>query len=182
MTKKARIHEITSPFLFDPSSVGRSMKKLEMDVIQTSNQEVVSYWYHGENQSAVVVWVDEKKNIIKQQIIYFSQVVEWNILEGIRTGWIAEEEEGLRPNKINKDIKDIHYDQELQKMAISQAIQIIESMDCLEEPVYQALIRNLKESPQISKMSSHEVMTLFGQSYNKKTKLTWWQKLLFLFK
>ena len=47
-------------------------------------QNVGSHWYHSDQDADIYIWLDEVGNVIKQQVNFVGQVVEWNIVEVLK--------------------------------------------------------------------------------------------------
>ena len=94
---KFKYDEFTNPRLFDPEALGLTFEELAIDVVQGENTEFISRWYRAREADAdLVIWSDGSKRIVKQQICIFGQVVEWNPINGTRTGVVIEQESGVR--------------------------------------------------------------------------------------
>ena len=81
----AQLHE-ELPSYFNAKEIAHSFKKMTVDIIKTTNQEVTSIWFHSECDAELYMFKDKNSNIIKQQLIFCGQIVEWNIVEGVKTG------------------------------------------------------------------------------------------------
>lgn len=144
------------PLMFDPESIGSSLKEVSNELIETQMQDVVNKWYHSPQDTDLLLWYDEKANVIKQQLSFFGQVVEWNVVDGVRTGYVVDGED-----------KKINYDDELQGPSIYKALLVIENTGDISEEERLALIYNFKNSPQISKMDPEFLLKTFGLRSNK---------------
>ncbi|MCB0342494.1 MAG: hypothetical protein H6626_03000 [Pseudobdellovibrionaceae bacterium] len=174
--------------IFNPKALGQSLCEMGMEVISADMQQVVSRWFHSEFDVDLFVWEDERKNIIKQQVCFCGQVVEWNIVEGIRTGFIIDEEtdsEGHAesqsrvknepPSSTSSEV--IIYDDELQGAALRQAIELLQYSDQIKADDRLILVNNFIHAPQMDKMNPKEVLKQFGKT-PKGSSVSWWQKLL----
>ena len=65
-----------SPIFFSGKTIGKSLKEVAVDFIETDSQNVVSRWYHGTQSTDLFTWVDREHNIIKQQLSFNGQIVE----------------------------------------------------------------------------------------------------------
>lgn len=92
---KSKYDEFINPRLFDPEALGLTFEELAIDVVQGENTEFISRWYRAREADAdLVIWSDGSRRIVKQQICIFGQVVEWNPINGTRTGVVVEQESG----------------------------------------------------------------------------------------
>lgn len=112
------------PLLFDAEQVGRSLREVGVDVIDSDGVTVLSRWFHSTRDVDLLIWTDEKKNIIKHQLSFFGQVVEWNIFDGLKTGVIVEEEAGNDADGETNEL--IQFDSEPQVRAVHQALSLLE--------------------------------------------------------
>ena len=87
---------------FNGKTVGRGLKEVAVDLIKTENEDLVSRWYHGTTGADLFTWADRRNNIIKQQLNFNGQVVEWNCLEGIKTGVVIEQDMENEPKNDTK--------------------------------------------------------------------------------
>ncbi len=129
---------IEPAFLFNPADIAKGLKEVAVDIIQTEHQEVVSRWFHSNRDADLFIWLDESGRIIKQQFSFNGQVVEWNVVEGVRTGYVYEDERGKKPGDMSSEI--IRFDSAPQKASIAQAIDILNEMKQLPLNERQTLI------------------------------------------
>ncbi len=148
-------------FLFNPSEIAKSLKEVAVDIIQTEHQEVVSRWFHSHRDADLFIWLDESARIIKQQISFNGQVVEWNAVEGVRTGFVFEDDSGKKPGDMSSEI--IRFDNAPIKAAIAQAIEILNEMSQLPLSERQTLVANLSASS-LNKCLS------YGEFYQRLTR------------
>jgi hypothetical protein len=125
--------------LFNPREIGESLRKVASDLLRVEEREVETHWYHSKKDADLFFWKDHDRRIIKQQVSYFGQVVEWNMAEGIKTG-LAIEEEGERGIKGSSLVR---YDAEPQRHAVDQGAQIIEHVEGLAPVDRDTLVFNL---------------------------------------
>ena len=76
---------------YDLEVLAKSLKLASMDIINTKKTDIESHWYRSNGPVDLFYWKD-KKRIVKHQINIFGQVVEWNIFDGLKTGYVREEE------------------------------------------------------------------------------------------
>ena len=163
-----------TPLFFNPEDIGHSLEEVSVDVIQTESQKVTSRWLHSAKEADLFIWFDEKQNIIKQQMSFCGQVVEWNILEGVKTGVILEEEE--QPGVDASEM--IRFDESPQNTSIGQAIEVLRHVLALTEEDRQLLLENFKKAPVADHLPPEEFLRLYGPSKDNKTSSPWWVKVL----
>lgn len=150
------------PAFYNPKEMGRSLKEVATDIIQTESQGVVSRWLHSQHDIDLFIWQDEQHNIIKQQLSFHGQIAEWNLIEGIRTGVIYEDETQGGPAGPSAEL--IRYDEDLQKGTILQALELIRFIEALPEAEREQLIENFKKDPSLGNLSPE----LFLKKYKKQ--------------
>ncbi len=183
MTAKRSQMKASLPTYLNMKDIGKSLKEMGSDVVKTTHQNVVSHWYHSEMDADVIIWKDEKQNIIKQQVNLLGQVIEWNIVDGLRTGFVVETEEkaqqvrGQGPSQEQfqgqTDGKqqaanfagpnEIQFDRNPTAASINQAIELIHFLNCISENDKEALAYNLKNAPKISSMDPRDFLKKFGR-------------------
>lgn len=144
--------------VFDAETVGLSLREVGADVLIGETTDFLSRWYHSSFSDAdLVIWTDGQQRIIKYQICFFGQVVEWNPIHGTRTGYILEEEvggEGPTP-EVSESVR---YDRELQEHVVCQASDILSFVPELKEDERYKLIFNLRESPRLHKRARERAL------------------------
>src|SRR3954462_116810 len=105
------------PHLFDPMDLGRSLREVATDVIKAPRRDVISRWFHSAKDADLFIWMDLKRNVIKQQLSFYGQVVEWNVIEGVKTGHVVVEEHQGR----DQGSEFLNFDETPQMRAIDQA-------------------------------------------------------------
>jgi hypothetical protein len=80
------------PRFFNAEEIGHSLKEVSPLLLKTTHPEITSRWFHSSQDADLFIWFDRNQGVIKQQISFFGQVVEWNIVEGLKTGLVIEEE------------------------------------------------------------------------------------------
>lgn len=162
---------------FDPELLGRSLKQMNTKQIRTDSQDVTSSWYHSERDVDLFIWRDERANIIKQQLVFLGQIVEWNIIEGTRTGVLVEEgptEEEMKPH--------IQFDESRQSMTVGQVVEILRAIAVMPALEREQLIKNFSESPNFADLHPEQVLSLYGRPNTWRNRLmAWLDRLVFLF-
>lgn len=152
------------PHLFDPVALGASLKEVATDVIKTSEMDVTHRWFHSAKDADLFIWLDPGKNIIKQQLTFYGQVIEWNIVEGTRTGMILEED-GRKPAKAS-DI--IRFDDKPQRAPVGQAIAVLQHVATLNDLERRSLAKNFADSPTTKSISPPEFLQNYGRFSKRK--------------
>ena len=155
--------EVSVPQVFDAETVGQSLREVGADVLRGETTDFLSRWFHSSYSDAdLVIWTDGQQRIIKYQLCFFGQVVEWNPIHGTRTGCIFEEEvsdseiPGLEVSEM------IRYDRELQENVVSQASEILAYVSEINEDDRSRLIFNLRESPRLHKRARERALKVWA--------------------
>ncbi len=132
-----------TPTFFEPSRAGKSLKEVGVDYLKVESKNITSRWFHSNHDVDLFLWLDEHSQVIKQQVSFCGQIVEWNVLDGLKTGVVIEEEMSYKDseNKIDQS-EIIRFDQKPQKQAIHLAVEVIENVELLEEFIKNHLLVN----------------------------------------
>lgn len=133
-----------NPTFFEPAQAGRSLKEVGIDYLKVESKNITSRWFHSAHDVDLFLWLDEHSQVIKQQVSFCGQIVEWNILDGLKTGVVIEEEIVGDVGDLNKvdQSEMIRFDDRPQKQAIRLAIEVIQNIEPLEELVRRHLLSN----------------------------------------
>lgn len=132
---------IAFPRFFDPADLGRSLQEVATDVIATTHHDVISRWFHSAKDADLFLWFErESGELIKQQLSFYGQVVEWNCVEGLRTGLLIETETGrVKRSEI------VRFDRQAQMGPVRQAVQLLAHVVALEAKERDAIIARFHE-------------------------------------
>ena len=170
------------PRFFNAEELGRSLKEVATDVIATSNdQKVISRWFHSSKDTDLFIWLDHQQNVIKQQLTFFGQVVEWNVIEGVKTGLIVEDE---TPPKV-KATEIIQFDSSPQKAPIEQARELLNFITALNDDERLMLSTNFTGIGRNQAIDPQEFVDRFGAFLARRPdqkKPSLWARILSLFK
>jgi hypothetical protein len=176
------------PRFFDASALGRSLREVSADVLPPSTDpNVISRWFHSEKECDLFIWTDREANILKQQLSFFGQVVEWNIVEGLKTGLVVEDERQNASRTVAAS-EIIRFDQQPQPTPVEQAIALLNHMTALQERERQALLGNFTDPGVGTGLPAEEFMRRFGallaSPSARRTARTdsWWRRLRRLFR
>ena len=161
---------------FNPKKIGSRLKEVAVDYIENDSKgtrlaaSVLSRWYHSDPDTDLFIWMDDAKNIIKQQLVFRGQVVEWNCLDGMKTGYVIEQEmENKKPKTDQNEpamprSESIQFDKATMGPSVQQALAIIEHLD--DDSLKAQLFANFNNPQNIQTMSPEEFVKRFGQSLN----------------
>ena len=176
------------PKYFDAETLGTSLRQLAVDVVKGESTDFMSRWFRSSHADAdLVIWTDSEKRIIKHQLCFFGQVVEWNPISGTRTGLVIEEEvmateddpaaeiAAKRPEPVDRDGADreiaetIRFDKQAQGNVIKQAIQLLGFVPELSENDRSMLIYHLRESPKLHKNARERALKIWAPKAEELT-------------
>ena len=98
-----------------------------MEVIQAEDHDLEGHWYHSARDLDLYIWKDESHTIIKQQLSFSGLIAEWNIVEGVKTGTLSDDE---APSKVSGS-STIEYHKKPERFVLDQARQICENIEDL---------------------------------------------------
>jgi hypothetical protein len=163
------------PPFFNPQKIGGELREVDVSLIQTEDERVVSRWFHGAHDADLFIWADERNNVIKQQVAFCGQIVEWNVLDGIRTGVVVEQE--FSEGQMNSS-ETIYFDSKPQESAINIALDLIKHINSLDEKTREELLHQLKHRPSFFTMQPEEILRRYGTYSSDKV----WKRFKDIFK
>lgn len=163
---------------FSSRTIGRTLKEVAIDLIQTEHDDVISRWFHSQSETDLYTWVDKRKNILKQQLSFYGQIVEWNCVEGLKTGVIIEsdlevamgentapvsrQQTGKGAQAEAKPSETIQFDQKPQPRTIALAIDILRNMEDADPHFKLQLVTNFEAPQNMHSMPSEAFIEKFG--------------------
>lgn len=160
------------PFYFNAEEIGRSLKEVSVSLVEAAPESILSRWYHSEKNVDVYLWLDHRNNIIKQQVHLCGQLVEWNILDGVRTGMVVE----MESSSSSEVEESIYYDKEPLMGAIRQAIDIVENTGELSDTDRSTLKMNFHHGKTLNDIDVKEFAQRFGEEKSEEAKKGFWKK------
>lgn len=163
---------------FDPTLLGRKMREISVDIIRTEKQQVTSRWFHTPDAD-LFIWQDEKSHVIKQQVSFSGLIIEWNVVNGVRTGVLIEEEQDDKQGIPGSEV--IHFDKNVSQNSIGQAIQLVEAVEAVDSSIKKILLYNFQNSPSLDTMSSKEIFKSYDYLKDaKQNSFFSWLKAFFI--
>jgi len=109
-------------------------------------------------------------------------VVEWNIVEGVKTGVLLEEDnnsEKEQKKETNIPKPDlVRFDNQPVPQSVDQALQILEHLPALQDKEKRVLSYNFKMSPQVNNLTPQEFIERYGSELiYPRRQITLWQIL-----
>ena len=132
-SKKKKVQEnrpVSSEIVrvFNAKEIGASLKEVAVEITQSDGQNIESRWFHSQNDADVFIWKDQNKKLIKHQVTFLGQVVEWDVFDGLKTGVIIDDESSDKTSGSPL----IKFDAELQPQTVWQGIEIMQEMTALK--------------------------------------------------
>lgn len=146
------------PLFFNAQEIGQSLHEVAADILQVEGRDILSRWYHSPKDADIFIWLDEKQNIIKQQVSFCGQVVEWNVVEGLKTGYVLEDE---TQGKGHEGGEVIHFDDQIQEASLEQAVALVEHALALPQEDRELLVKNYRNPKPLEALSSEEFLRRF---------------------
>jgi len=136
-----------------------SLKEVSMDLVKTSRRDVIARWFHSSQDADLFIWMDLQRNIIKQQLSYYGQVVEWNVIEGVKTGHVVVEDSHVHGQRS----EFLSFDERPQRTSVDQALRLLSAVTALKDDERKVLEENFLRFNQSQVMPAAEVVARFGE-------------------
>lgn len=159
--------EFDVPLYFDAKVLGKGLHEVSNEILKTEKSDVKSRWFTGEDGADFFTWQDLSGNFIKAQFTYCGQVFEWNVVSGVRTGVIVEEEPvevGIKSSEV------IRYDSEKMDQTVQDAVALIGHLVAMEEIERDDLLKSIHSNKTIDSMSHEEFWSKYGYGDVKYSK------------
>lgn len=165
--------------IFNARELGESLKEVAFELIQSEGLDIESRWYHGSKDVDLFIWKDSNKKIIRQQMTFYGQLVEWSAHEGLRTGYIIEDE----TSQMMSGSPLIHYDPAPQRQTLDQGLDILGHTSCLNSQDKLQIFHCFIKSPNFKYPSMDELALRYNLNLHKsflnfKTLIQNWLGLL----
>jgi hypothetical protein len=163
-------------YMFNAQDIGASLHEVAADFIKTEDNEIESHWYHSQKDADLYYWRDNKKNIIKQQVSFLGQIIEWNILDGVRTGVVVEDES----SQTMGGSPLVHYDRSPSLSTLRQCLDIITHIPKLPDMEKQQIMDNFSHSPNLQNLPLAEIIKRFQLKDTTPNATVFWRLWRFL--
>jgi hypothetical protein len=140
------------PQFFDPHRLGAGLKEVSSDLLRVESRDLVGRWFHAAEEVDLFIWTDEKKKIVKQQLTFLGQVVEWNVVEGTKTGVIIEDEARASKDVGMNAAETIHFDEIAQPLPLGLAMELIRHATALNPDEQKQVNLNFFKGQRFSKL------------------------------
>lgn len=148
---------------FDPIEVGLAVKEVAAELIYANqNARDKVRWFHGANDVDLFIWSNDNRKVIKQQLTFFGMVLEWNVIEGLKTGQIDPDSRtgnhrgGPNPSELIKfDSKPVFEVVERGRLLLAQIIS-------LESALGRSMDENFSDTRSGTIMPAEELIRRWG--------------------
>ena len=148
------------PRSFDAKSLGSGMKEVASNLLRVESSDLVGRWFHSPAEVDLFLWTDNSRKLVKQQLTFYGQVVEWNSVEGTKTGVVSENENGLNPGV--KSSETIRFDSGVQPQPLGLAMDVIRHAAALTPEEQREIISNFFRGQRISSRHPADFLELYG--------------------
>jgi hypothetical protein len=162
--------------MFNAREIGGSLTEVAIDLIKSEDRDIESRWYHSPHDADLFYWRDDQKNIIKQQVSFLGQLLEWNVVEGVRTGLLIESAQGT-----DMSSPIIRFDSSPQQKTLEQGLEILVNITSMDDEVKQRIMHNFVRAPRLSSLGADEILEKYGRYLGKPglketgKRKKWWQ-------
>ncbi len=152
MPNPPKSNENGSPIYFDPARVGISLIEVGIDFQEIDEKEITTRWFRDQkSETDVFIWLNKSGQIIKQQVSVMGQLIEWNIVEGVRTGVMLESEfstqnlmeNGLTSGDSASEI--IRFDKSVQTQSLELGLSILKHTRSVDPKLLEKMITNFNQ-------------------------------------
>jgi hypothetical protein len=137
-------------------TLAQKMNFVSFDTLELETQSVKSHWYRHEDGLDVYYFQKDNGQLIKIHISILGQVIEWNPLDGTRTGLLVEREHD------GEVFESVHYDARANLASIQQSLLILENATCLSSELRKELIKILDHTEASKKQSANFFARIFS--------------------
>lgn len=162
---------------YRPEHIGATLREVDAAVFADRDSKYEFRWFHSDQEVDLFVWLDRRKNIVKQRLNYLGSLVEWNLLEGVRTGVLIEEE--AASGEIVAEVE--HFDEVASTELVRQACDLITHAIAVDSPLRAALCQYYQKSPRLETLSPEEFIMRFGSDRLVENFPRWSMPLVWFF-
>jgi hypothetical protein len=135
-------------------TMAQRMNFVSFDVLEIEDQSIKSHWYRHEEMD-LYYFQKEDGTLIKLHVSFLGQIIEWNPLDGTRTGLMVEQEQD------GEVFETVHFDSRANHQSVAQSLLIIENASCIDIQLRQELrvLLQATDKHQLSKSSGFHLFT-----------------------
>jgi hypothetical protein len=110
------------PKFFDPKQAGKDLLEIKQKLVKQESEHIVARWFQGTDDVDLFIWENDVGQVLRQQLAFAGVIVDWNIMDGLSTGYVPVSEE---PACAIKESQLIYYDDKPNAELIKVAIDIL---------------------------------------------------------
>lgn len=119
-------------------TLAQKMNFVSFDTLQMERQSVQSHWFRHEEGLDIYYFQKEDGRLLKLHISCFGQVIEWNPLDGTRTGLLIEEEQN------GEVFETVQYDARANRESVDQSVVILQNASAIDHKIRSELVDLLR--------------------------------------
>lgn len=137
-------------YIYEPRTLAKGLGRVSSDIVKTPSTDLIVKWYRAAHVD-LQIWIDKAESkIIRQQFSFLGQIVEWNHMQGLKSGYILDKPEACNDKNISP--LKVVYDKKYVPGSVEQAIEVLSYAENLLEK--DEILSNYRNYPVISKWRS----------------------------
>ncbi len=157
-------------FYEDPEKLGQGLHEVEISFKGSGTGKITTRWFRGKEAADAFLWNDHRDNVIKLQVMISGVVVEWNVLDGLRTGVVIEQE--LKDEQASESVQ---FDGSINHMSVQMAIRLVQRVPAMDEDTKSIFVEHLRTPKSFNSLSPEEILFRYGQLPEGQS-LNFWQR------
>lgn len=147
---------------FDPVEIGLEVREVASELIYDNKLSLDKVrWFHSSHDVDFYFWMNERKKVIKQQLVFFSVALEWNVIEGLKTGTLdAESRSGVRRGPQASEL--IRFDPKPNVAVVERGRLLLAQIVSLESALGRAMDDNFADARSGTIMPAEEFIRRWG--------------------
>ena len=149
-------------FIYSPRNLAKGFVQVSSDIVDTPSTQLEVKWYRSHFVD-LQIWLSKENKVIRQQFSFMGTVVEWNHIQGIKTGMV--EDIKSQSEKRSWSVKII-YDESYIEENLEQAMEVLNH--CIPFAEKDEVIKNFENNPTLTRWQSAKL--IFRHFFNKNAK------------
>lgn len=126
------------------------LTEVSSDLLKTEKSEVTSRWFRAGDDLELFAWLNHDHELIRLQVVVFDQVVEWDLIAGLRTGFVEDPPPMLRAQKPSTLIV---YDRQINAPTVTLVQKIILDSAKIEDRLRSKILQTIDRPIKIENVS-----------------------------
>ena len=143
------------PHNLSADHLAKLMTEVSSDLLKTEKSNVTSRWFRAGEDLELFAWLDQKHKLIRLQVVIFDQVLEWDLISGLRTGFVEETPVHL---KLQKPSSLIVYDKRINQPTVELVKEIIAASHHMHSDLKKCILDTVIEPKTIQDISFFEML------------------------